>query len=110
LKYVVNSRGCQHSGGTFIEGVVTNLYGEEANARVILGTNPGANGIQTIITGSERSPGYYTFVLNANGANPGTYYVWIADVSGKILSDPNAARVTIDSSSCWQAFFDFVWR
>ena len=115
--YIVNPRGCQHSGGTFIEGVVTNLYGEEAGARVILGTSPGANVIQTIITGSDRSPGYYTFVLNANGADPSTYYAWIADASGKALSDPNAARVTTnaiknsdDPNSCWQAFVDFARR
>ncbi len=113
--YVVDQRGCQHSGGTYIEGLVKNQYSEETGVRVTLGTSPGANAIQTITTGSERSPGYYTFVLNANGASPGTYYVWIVDASGKALSDPNAARVTTnaikssdDPNSCWQAFINFV--
>lgn len=108
--YNVNPRGCQHSGGTFIEGVVRNSYGEEANARVMLGNSPGANIIQTLVTGSERSPGYYTFILNRDGLSLGTFYVWLADANGRILSDPNAARVIIDSYACWQAFIDFMRR
>ena len=93
---------------------MTNPNGEEAGTRVNLGTAPGSGIIQTIITGSDRSPGYFTFVLNANGARPGTWYLWISDSNGKPLSDPNAARVTTNSAnanapnSCWQAFVDFA--
>lgn len=113
--YYAFRRGCNHSGGTFIEGYVTNPGGEEAGTRVTLGTAPGSGVVQTLITGSDRSPGYYTFVLNANGPRTGTWYVWIADVSGKALSDPNTARVVTndirngdDPNSCWQAFIDFA--
>ncbi len=115
--YRVTSRGCQHSGGTFIEGIVSNQYGEEAGTRVNLGTSPGASIVQTITTGNDRSQGYYTFVLNANGASPGTYYVWITDAGGRVLSDPNAATVSLngirnpyDPNACWQAFIDFARR
>jgi hypothetical protein len=113
--YFALPRGCQHSGGTYIEGYVTNPSGEEAGTRVTLGTAPGSNVVQTLTTGSNRSPGYYTFVLNANGASPGTWYVWITDVTGRALSDPNTGRVTTnaikssdDPNSCWQAFIDFA--
>ena len=113
--YYAFPRGCNHSGGTFIEGYVTNPSGEEAGTRVSLGTTPGGGVVQTLTTGSDKSPGYYTFVLNANGSKPGTWYVWIVDTSGKALSDPNAARVVTndirngdDPNSCWQAFVDFA--
>ena len=113
--YFAFPRGCQHSGGTYIEGYVTNPSGEEAGTRVNLGTTPGGGVIQTITTGSDRSPGYYTFVLNANGARPGTWYVWISDINGKPLSDPRTAVVTTNairdpnnSAACWQAFIDFA--
>ncbi len=113
---VPDARGsCQHSGGTFIEGYVTNPNGEEAGTLVNLGTAPGSGIVQTITTGSDRSPGYFTFVLNANGARPGTWYLWISDANGKVLSDPNTGRVTTnairnsdDPSACWQAFIDFA--
>lgn len=112
---IPDARGvCQHSGGTYIEGYVTNPSGEEAGTRVSLGTAPGSGVVQTITTGSDKSPGYYTFHLNDNGSRPGTWYVWIVDANGKALSDPNTARVTTNSanagdpSSCWQAFFDFA--
>ncbi len=113
--YIAMPRGCQHSGGTFIEGYVTNPSGEEAGTRVTLGTAPGSSVVQTITTGSDRSPGYYTFVLNANGSRPGDWYVWITDVSGKALSDPSAGHIRTndirngdDPNSCWQAFIDFA--
>jgi hypothetical protein len=115
--YSVFPRGCQHSGGTFIEGYVTNPNGEEAGTRVTLGTAPGSGVIQTLITGSDRSPGHYTFVLSPNGPRPGTWYVWITDVTGRALSDPNAGRVVTndirngdDPNACWQAFIDFARR
>jgi hypothetical protein len=115
--YFASPRGCQHSGGTYVEGDVTNRNGEEAGTRVSLGTAPGSSVVQTLITGSDKSPGYYTFVLNANGARPGIWYVWIVDANGKALSDPNAGRVTTnairnsdDPSACWQAFIDFARR
>ncbi|MDE3091225.1 MAG: hypothetical protein KGJ80_17795 [Chloroflexota bacterium] len=115
--YTVFRRGCQHSGGTFIEGYVTFPGGEESGVRVRLGSGPGGNEIQTLTTGSDRSPGYYTFILSANGARPGTWYVWIVDASGRPLSDPNAGRVETnairngdDPNSCWQALIDFARR
>ncbi len=113
--YRVFQQGCQHSGGTFIEGYVTNGSGEEAGTRVQLGLAPGSNVVQTLITGvGQSSPGHYTFVLRSQGAAPGTYYVWIADANGKPLSDPNAGRVTTNNNpngddplSCWQAKVSF---
>ncbi|MCX7840672.1 MAG: hypothetical protein N2559_14655 [Anaerolineae bacterium] len=110
-------RGCYHSGGTFIEGYVTNAQGEEAGVRVNLGTAPGSNVIETRITGNDRSPGRYTFVLSAQGPRPGVWYVWISDASGKPLSDPNAGRVETnairnpdDPNACWRAEIDFGRR
>ncbi|MBI5300956.1 MAG: hypothetical protein HY868_02375 [Chloroflexi bacterium] len=108
-------RGCQHSGGTYIEGTVNSLVGEVYGARVSLGASPGGTIIQTIVTGKDKSPGYYTFVIRANGPYPGTFYVWVTDVAGKPLSDPNSGRVVTNSiknsddpASCWQAFIDFA--
>lgn len=111
VPYLIES--CHHSGGTYIEGYVTNSNGEESGTRVSYGSAPGANVIQTIVTGSDRSPGYFTFVLNSNGSKPGTWYVWISDAYGKALSDPNGAVVTTNSlgatdpSSCWQVKYRF---
>ncbi|MBI5653431.1 MAG: hypothetical protein HZC40_23745 [Chloroflexi bacterium] len=108
---------CKHSGGTYIEGYVTNAGGEEAGVRVRFGSAAGSNEIETQITGSNRSPGYYLFVLNANGSRPGTYYVWVVDANGKAISDPNAGRVTTntirnsdDPSACWRAVVSFGRR
>ena len=116
--FYVTNYSCQHSGGTYIEGWVTNSAGEEAGTQVNLGTTPGANVVDTRISGSgERSPGHFTFVLNANGPRPGTWYVWVVDASGKAISDPNAARVVTndirngdDPNSCWRAEMTFVRR
>jgi hypothetical protein len=116
--YNVRFLGCNHSGGTFIEGTVYGIGGGyESGARVRLSNAPGSGEIQTLVTGTDRTAGYYTFVINANGASVGTYYVWIVDGSGRAISDPNAGRVTIngirngdDPSSCWQAFIDFVHK
>jgi hypothetical protein len=108
-------RSCQHSGGAFIEGTINSPFGEVVGARVSLGSAPGGNVIQTLVTGRDKSPGYYTFVIRAIGPAPGTYYVWVTDTAGKPLSDPNAGRVDMnaiknagDPASCWQAFLDFV--
>jgi hypothetical protein len=107
---------CEHSGGTFIEGYVTNAQGEESGVIVKLGSTPGGSEIQTLVTGSDRSPGHYTFVLQAHGAKPGTYYVWVADSSGKPLSDPWAGQVTTNNlrednpGSCWRAEVNFARR
>lgn len=115
--YTVFRGGCFHSGGTFIEGFVTNATGEEAGARVRLGSSPGGGEIQTLTTGTGRSPGHYTFVLRAQGAQPGTWYVWIVDAAGKPLSDPFAARVDTnnirnadDPAACWRAEINFGRR
>jgi len=115
--YSVIRGGCFHSGGTYIEGFVTNASGEEAGVRVRLGTSPGGGEIATIITGSDRSPGHYTFVIRAQGAQPGTWYVWIVDATGKPLSDPNAGRVVTndirnpdDPNACWRAEVNFGRR
>jgi len=115
--YTVFRGGCFHSGGTFIEGYVTNAGGEEAGVRVRLGTAPGSGEVQTLTTGGGRSPGHYTFVIRAQGAQPGTWYVWIVDAAGKALSDPFATRVDTnnirnsdDPSACWRAEINFGRR
>ncbi len=115
--YLVVKRVCAHSGGTYIEGAVTGPLGEQAGVRVRLGRLPGGDEIQTLTTGSDRSPGWYTFVLRASGSTPGTWYVWIVDANGKALSDPNAGRVVTndirngdDPNACWRAEVNFVKR
>jgi hypothetical protein len=115
--YTTLPNGCQHSGGTFIEGYVTNPSGEESGTRVRLGTSPGSNEVTTLTTGSDRSPGHYTFVLAPNSSRPGTWYVWIVDAAGKALSDPNAGRVVTndirnsdDPNACWRAEVNFGRR
>ena len=107
---------CKHSGGTYIEGYVTNAQGEESGVRIARGSSPGAIE-QTQTTGSNRSPGYYVFVLNASGSRPGTYYVWVVDGNNKAISDPNAGRVTTNSirnsddpTACWRAVVSFGRR
>jgi hypothetical protein len=117
FSYATLQNGCQHSGGTFIEGYVTNPSGEESGTRVRLGTAPGSGEISTLTTGTDRSPGHYTFVLQPNGARPGTWYVWIVDAAGKALSDPNAGRIVTnninngdDPNSCWRAEVNFGRR
>jgi hypothetical protein len=107
---------CKHSGGTYLEGYVTNPSGEEAGVRVARGTTPGVIE-ETQTTGGNRSPGYYVFVLNANGARPGTWYVWVVDASGKAISDPNAGRIVTnsiknpdDAGACWRAVVSFGRR
>jgi hypothetical protein len=115
--FIYNSvqRGCQHSGGTFIEGTVNSLVGEVVGVRVTLGGSPGGNVIQTVVTGRDKSPGYYTFVIRDNGSYPGIFYVWVSDTNGNPLSDPNSGRVATnaikngdDPASCWQAYVDFI--
>jgi hypothetical protein len=115
--YLFNSvpRGCQHSGGTFIEGTVSSVFGEVSGAHVSLGASAGGNVIQTLVTGKDKSMGAYTFVIRADGPYPGTFYVWVTDTAGNPVSDPNGGRVVTNSirsdsdpASCWQAYVDFV--
>lgn len=109
---------CEHSGGTYIEGSVKGAAGDElAGVSVRWGRSPGGDVIQTLTTGSDRSPGWYTFVIRDAGASPGTWYVWIVDGNGKALSDPNAGRVVTndirngdDPSACWRAEVNFAKR
>jgi len=115
--YSVIRGRCEHSGGTFIEGYVTNPQGEESGVRISLGTAPGGNVIDTRVTGTGRSPGHYTFVISAQGPRPGVWYVWVTDPSGKPLSDPNAGRVETnairnpdDPNACWRAEIHFARR
>lgn len=115
--YTVFRGRCEHSGGTFIEGYVTNPSGEESGTRVRLGTSPGGGEITTLITGSGPTPGRFTFVLQPQGPRPGTWYVWIVDAAGRALSDPNAGRIVTndirngdDPNSCWRAEISFGRR
>ncbi len=112
--YSIVYNHCEHSGGTFIEGYTKNAQGEEAGVRVRLGTQPGSGEVQTLTTGSERSPGHYTFVLRDQGSRPGTWYVWVVDANGNPLSNPSAGRVVTndirngdDPASCWRAEIHF---
>lgn len=110
--------GCQHSGGTFIEGTVyrTAAGDPESGARVAMSSAPSGAQIFIEPTGKSRSPGYYLHVLSPDGARPGTYFVWVVDGGGNPLSDPNAGRVTTNSlgpesgGACWRAAVDFVRR
>ncbi len=116
--YSVSYAGCFHSGGTFIEGYVNSATGPLSGIRIALGTSPGTNPSDIVYTeGSEGRPGHYTFVLRAQGSRPGTWYVWVADATGKPLSDPNAGRVVTndirnpdDPSACWRAEVNFARR
>ncbi len=108
---------CEHSGGTFIEGYVTDAQGEVSGVIIKLGLAPGGSEIQSLTTGTGRSPGHYTFVISAQGPKPGTYYVWVADSAGKPLSDPWAGVVTTnaiknpeDPGACWRAEVNFARR
>lgn len=114
--YGVTNKTCAHSGGTYIEGWVRDRAGNElSGVRVAMGSGPGSGSIYYLTTGSQgRSSGYYVFVINPSGAKPGNYFIWIADGSGKPISDPNAGRVTTNSirsaddpASCWLAEVDF---
>ncbi|MBI3740792.1 MAG: hypothetical protein HY257_03410, partial [Chloroflexi bacterium] len=85
--------------------------------RVALGSAPGGGDIYYVTSGTQgKNPGYYIHVINGSGAAPGNYFIWIADSSGKPLSDPNAGRVTTnnkgpdDPSACWNGIVDFVKR
>ena len=113
-------QNCSHSGMTFIEGTV---YSNEAGAqeygiRVAMGSAPGGGDVYYVTTGSisGRSPGFYQHIITSSGAAPGNYFLWVADGSGKVLSDPNAGKVTTNSkgpddpSACWRAVVDFVRR
>jgi hypothetical protein len=110
-------QGCQHSGGTFIEGTVyRTAAGElEAGARVAMSSAPSGAQLFIVQTGG-RNAGYYLHVLNPDGPKPGTYFVWVVDGGGNALSDPYAGRVTTNSlgadsaGSCWRAAVDFVHK
>ncbi len=120
--YNVVRQGCSHAGGTFIEGTVWGSSGgnPQAGMRVALssGPGPGRGDIYYVTSGQQgRSDGYYLHVINANGAAPGTYYVWVADANGNPLSDPNQAQVITnnirngdDPAACWRAVVDFVHK
>ncbi len=109
-------QGCQHSGGTFIEGTVyRTAAGEvESGARVAMSSAPSGAEVFIESTGRSRNSGYYLHVLSPDGPRPGTYFVWVVDFGGNALSDPYAGRVTTNSldantpSSCWRATVDFV--
>ncbi len=118
--YRAISQNCTHSGMTFIEGTVySNESGaQEYGIRVALGSAPGGGDVYYVTTGSVsgRSPGFYQHIITVSGAAPGNYFLWIADGNGKVLSDPNAGKVTTnnkgpdDPSACWRAVVDFVRR
>lgn len=115
--YQTFNQGCQHAGGTFIEGTVYRTAGgdPEYGARVAMSSAPSGAQIYIVATGG-RSPGYYLHVLSSDGARPGTYFVWVVDGGGNPLSDPSAGRVTMNSlgpdtpGACWRAAVDFVHR
>jgi hypothetical protein len=107
--YSIVYNHCEHSGGTYIDAYAINGQGEQAGVQIRLGTQPGGGEIQTLTTGSGPTPGKVTFVLNANGSRPGTWYVWVIDSSGRPISNPSAGSVVTnniknpdDPSSCWR--------
>lgn len=116
--YLSRLSSCQHSGGTYIEGIVyhdPSGSSREAGTRVALGTGPGP-GTGDVYYVTSRDDGYYVFVINASGSTPGTFFVWIADGTGKAISDPNTGRVQTNSlgpdnpNSCWRAVVDFAHK
>ena len=89
----------------------------EPGTIVAMSSAPSGAQVFTVTSGSQGGPssGYYVHVINANSAQPGTYYVWIQDANGRAISDPNAGRVVTnniknpdDPASCWRAVVDFV--
>lgn len=116
FSYNARFQGCFHSGQTFIEGTVyrTAAGDREQGSRIALGSGPGpGTGDVYYVTSNEN--GYYVHMINAGGPTAGTFFVWIADGSGRAISDPNAGRVqtnTIrnpdDPGACWRGVVDFV--
>lgn len=107
---------CEHSGKTFIKGTVY-LDKNDPNQRyvgaiVALGSPDGG----TIYVDPIKTDDYggYTFILNDQGARPGTWGVWLVDPSHKRKSDIGGPITTNDlgpdnPAACWAAYVDF-WK
>ena len=86
----VNPADCEHSGETYIKGVVyCNKYDTGCGVpgvRVAMGAADGVTIYDQVTTFDD---GTYSFTLSTAGqpAKKGTYYIWMIDGSGKRISD-----------------------
>ncbi len=106
---------CEHSGMTFIKAAVYSDKNDPGSRtpgiKVVLGAADGSTVYDRVTTDDN---GEYTFMLNASGAKPGTWYVWIVDASGKRISNIGGPIITNNlgpdaPGTCWNGAVDF-WK
>ncbi len=112
--YHAQYQGCSHAGDTFIKGSV---YADrnDPNSKIV--------GAIMVLSGAPdgapaevlRSEDTYTFVLRAQGAFPGNFFVWITDPTHKVRRSEMSPMISFNNKgpnepgSCWAAILDF-WK
>lgn len=111
--YHATTPGCEHSGQAFIKGAVYNdkndVNSKTPGMPVSMGPQDGTTAWANVKTDDN---GEFTFMLNAKGAAPGTYWVWVTDSKGSRISEVGGPIVMNnlgpdDPRTCWHATIDF---
>jgi hypothetical protein len=104
---------CQHAGDTYIKGSIfadkNDLSTKTFGVKVRLSTSPDGGSIVDVTSEDD-----YSFILQANGPKPGTFFVWVIDSSGKRISEVSPAinfnNLGPDKpGACWAAWVYF-WK
>ncbi len=111
--YQATAVTCTHAGQAFIKGAVYNdkndVNSKTPGIKVAMGAGDGSTVWVQVKTDQY---GEYTFTLNANGAKPGAYWVWVIDDQGNRISQiggpVNMNNLSEnDPNSCWFGSVDF---
>ncbi len=104
-------QGCSHAGDTYIKGSVYRDR-NDPNSKIfgaILVFSGSPDGEPAGVVKSEDT---YSFILRAQGAYPGNFFVWVADPGLKRLSEISPMisfnnKGPNEPGSCWAAIMDF---
>ncbi|MBI3537745.1 MAG: hypothetical protein HY070_09340 [Chloroflexi bacterium] len=112
--YHAQFQKCEHAGDTYIKGTVYRDRNDPNSivigAIVVFSGSPDGAPAEVQIM-KEQS---YTFILQAHGASPGNFFVWVVDPSLKRISEISPIitfnnKPASDPTSCWAAVVDF-WK
>jgi hypothetical protein len=104
-------QGCSHAGDTYIKGSVYRDR-NDPNSKIVGAILVFSGAPDGEPAGVVKSEDTYTFILRAQGAYPGNFFVWVADPSLKRLSEMSPMisfnnKGSNDPGACWAAIVDF---
>ncbi|MBI3912861.1 MAG: hypothetical protein HY327_01500, partial [Chloroflexi bacterium] len=109
--YHAQYQGCQHAGDTYIKGAVYRDR-NDPNSKISGAIMVFSGAPDGEAAGVVRTEDTYTFILRAQGAYPGNFFVWVANPSLKRISEMSPMitfndKKPSDPSACWAAIVDF---